>query len=140
MQKQGFVPKVRVTDRLRSQLRRSRSSRSRGGRYLLAILSVIVFGAPLLLRAEPQSIGGPILGFIPDAGGTAVRRVIGIPGASALGERLELGLDIRGATISPRQDFAIASPGADGQTVVIDIAAEPPVVTPVAGAHPGAEL
>jgi hypothetical protein len=107
---------------------------------IIAILSIGAFGGPLLLRAEPQFIGGPILGFIPDAGGTAIRPVLGIPGASVLGERLELDVDIRGAVISPRQDYAIASRLADAQAVVIDVGADPPAVTPVTGVHPGVEL
>jgi hypothetical protein len=103
------------------------------------MLSISVLGGPLLLAA-PQFVGGPVLGFIPDAGGTAIRPVIGIPGASVLGNRLALDADIRGAVISPKQDYAIASRAADEQTVVIDIAADPPVATPVTGTHPGAEL
>jgi hypothetical protein len=114
-------------------------SKSMCTRWMLAMWSISVLGGPLLL-AVPQFIGGPILGFIPDAGGTAIRPVIGIPGASVLGERLALDADIRGAIISPKQDYAIASRAADAQTVVIDVAADPPVVTPVTGTHPGAEL
>jgi hypothetical protein len=103
------------------------------------MLSICVFGGPILL-AEPQFIGGPVLGFIPDAGGTGIRPVLGIPGASVQAKRLTLDAEIRGAIISPNQDYAIASRAADAQTVVIDVAVDPPVVTPVAGAHPGAEL
>jgi len=94
----------------------------------------------MLFAFAPQVIGGPMLGFIPDAGGKAIRPVIGIPGASMLGQRLELDDEIRGATISPKQDYAIGLSMADAQTVVIDVAAQPPVETPVTGAHPGAEL
>jgi len=112
------------------------SSESIGTRLIIAILGVAVFSAPLRLRAAPQFIGGPILGFIPDAGGTAIRPVLGIPGASMLGKGLELNVDIRGATISPKQDYAIASRVADAQAVVIDVAADPPQVTPVTGVHP----
>jgi len=112
--------------------------------YACLITAILVlcigFSAPLRLMAASQFIGGPVLGFIPDDGGTAIRLVVGIPGASILGQRLELDVDIRGVTISPKQDYAIASRVADAQTVVIDVAADPPVVTPVTGAHPGAEL
>ena len=106
---------------------------------LALFLTMNVFGGALL-PAAPQFIGGPVLGFMPDADGTAIRPLMGIPGASVPGESLSLDADIHGAIISPKQDYAIAFRVADTQTAIIDFSANPPVATPVAGANPGAEL
>src|SRR6266480_1379354 len=95
-------------------------------------IGILVLIAPLALGAAPQFIGGPVLGLISDSGGTAIRPVIGIPGASMLGKPLELEVEIQGAIISQKQDYAIASRATDGQAILIDMAAEPPAVIPVA--------
>src|SRR2546421_9030504 len=91
-----------------NKVRMRLSSEPIHARLIIAVLCIAVFCAPIRLKAAPQFIGGPVLGFIPDAGGTAIRPVLGIPGASILGERLELTVDIRGALISPKQDYAIS--------------------------------
>jgi DNA-binding beta-propeller fold protein YncE len=109
-------------------------------RLTLFVLAIVVFSAPLHISAAPQFIGGPVLGFLPDQNGTVIRPIMGIPGASIPGQPLSLSDDIVGAAISPRQNYAIASRSTDAQVVVIDFAAEPPVVTAVIGASSCAGL
>jgi hypothetical protein len=90
---------------------------------------------------EAQShLMGPSLGFTPDNSGTAIRPIIGVPGASLLADRLQLETEIRRALISPKQDFAIAARTEDAQFVVIDLRADNPTVQPPAGSHAGADL
>ena len=90
---------------------------------------------------EAQShLMGPSLGFTPDNSGTAIRRIIGVPGASLLADRLQLETEIRGALISPKHDYAIAVRTEDAQFVVIDLRAGSPTVEPPAGSHAGADL
>src|ERR1051325_4595189 len=96
-------------------------------------LAIVVLSSPLQISAAPQFIGGPILGFLPDQNGTVIRPIMGIPGASTPGQPLKLSVDILGATISPRQDYAIASRSADAQVVVIDLTADPPAINAVSG-------
>ncbi|HEY1340646.1 MAG TPA: hypothetical protein VGF59_24210, partial [Bryobacteraceae bacterium] len=55
------------------------------------------------------SVGGPISGVVFDRGAGALRPILGIPGASLLGDGFDLGYEIRSAAIAPRQDFAIAT-------------------------------
>src|SRR5690349_20438774 len=88
-------------------------------RLILFVLVIVVLSAPLHINAAPQFIGGPILGFLPDQNGTVIRPIMGIPGASTPGQPLKLSVDILGAAISPRQDYAIASRSTDAQVVVI---------------------
>lgn len=88
-------------------------------RFLACLICLgIVSGS---VQAQVPTLQGPILGFIPENDGTAIRPVIGIPGASLLGERLQFELKFRGAAISPKQDYAIATSTEDGHAVVIDL-------------------
>jgi hypothetical protein len=89
-------------------------------------------------QAQWATVNGPTLGFTSDNAGTAIRPIIGIPGASLLAERLPLETNIHGAGISPRQDYAIAVRTEDGQVIVIDLQAGG--ISTVAGTHSGADL
>jgi hypothetical protein len=84
------------------------------------------------LQAQTQALTGPLLGFTPDSDGTAIRQIIGIPGASMLGNQLQIAVNIRGVLISPKQDYAIAIRG-DGQFVVIDLRTSAPEIKDIAG-------
>ena len=82
---------------------------------------VLCLSAAPCLEAQSPSIQAPILGFIPDAAGSGVRPIFGVPGASSVGDRLQFEIDIRDAVISPNQDYAIAVRNDDAQAVVIDL-------------------
>lgn len=55
-----------------------------------------------------SDIAGPVSGYVYDAPAHAVRPVLGILGASTIGEPLDFGFGIRLAAISPAQDYALA--------------------------------
>ena len=105
--------------------------------YLLRIVCIIsILSTSIILHAQSQSvINGPLLGFIPNTDGTVIWPVIGIPGASALGNPLDFGMDLAGTVISPKQDYAIAMRIRDRQIVVVPLAASELGVMPVAGTH-----
>lgn len=77
-----------------------------------------------------QSLKGPAIGFIPNAEGTVISPVIGVPGASALAAPILLDVNIRAAVVSPKQASAIAVRAEDGQVVVVDL--ENAAVRPIA--------
>jgi hypothetical protein len=106
----------------------------------IGVLIAASSGVPAILQAQSSGISGPILGFIPDGAGTSIRPILGIPGASILGNRLPLDVDIRGAVLSPKQDYAIAARGEDAQVIMIDLADSATVVRPLPISHPGADL
>ena len=105
-------------------------SRNILGVALLAI-SVAVAGA-----GQSNPIRGPVLGFTPNAEGTALWPMLGIPGASMLVSRVELADAIEGAVVSPRQNYALAVKRENGQVVLIRLTATPPTLTPITGPRP----
>jgi hypothetical protein len=77
--------------------------------------------APLCLNA--QAVRGPVLGFVSDAAGTAVRPLIGVAGASGVGDRLALNVGVRRVHISPTQDYVLALLNESKAVALIDLTA-----------------
>src|SRR5262245_41157374 len=50
----------------------------------------------------------PSIGYVLEPEALALRPILGTPGASMFGPRLELGVNLRRAWVSPRQSFALA--------------------------------
>src|SRR5690349_5241118 len=88
------------------------------------------------LPAQSLTLSGPTLGFTADDGGTTIRPILGIPGASILADRMQLASDIRGATVSPKHDYALAARAQDAQVVIIDLTSGS--MNTIAGTHMGA--
>jgi WD40 repeat protein len=65
----------------------------------------------LALQAQTSQISGPVSGYVFDGAARALRPILGIPGASLLGDPVNFGFDITSAFVAPRQDaaFVIAS-------------------------------
>src|SRR5262245_51467250 len=67
--------------------------RTQGMRFLASFLCMgLIAGS---LQAQSPTIIGPALGFVPDLGGTGIRPILGIPGASLLVDRLQLETEVR---------------------------------------------
>jgi hypothetical protein len=86
--------------------------------------------APLCVQA--QAIRGPVLGFIPDGAGTAVRPLLGVPGASSVGDRLALNVAVRRLQVSPKQNYVLGVRNDDKAVVLIDLAATTLAARPLA--------
>jgi hypothetical protein len=99
-----------------------------------SLLTAVMAGA---MTPASDPVGGPALGFSPNAAGSIVWPILGIPGASMLGHRLALESEIRGAVVSPRQDYMIAIRAEDGQPVLRQLISEPYANTPIEGARRG---
>jgi hypothetical protein len=86
---------------------------------------LFVFGcvAASLLPAQPGRVAGPSSGFVFDSSSSALRRILGVPGASVLGDPLQLGFDVASAYIAPGQDSALVV-AADGALHFVRLSAE----------------
>ncbi len=91
-------------------------------------------------QAQPAIVNGPTLGFTSDDAMTSIRPILGIAGASILGDRLQLDTNLRVVTISPKHDYAIAARVDDGQIVVVDLRGDTPLSSAVTGTHPGGDV
>ena len=108
-----------------------RFSRNLLGVGLLAVWTAVTAAGP----SDP--IRGPVLGFTPNAEGTVLWPILGIPGASMLGSRVALPEAIEGAVVSPRQNYALAAQRENGQIVLIRLNSSPYDVSPITGPRPG---
>ncbi len=72
-----------------------------------SLVSLLCLAAPLAL-AQQGRVEGPIAGYVFDGQAQALRPVLGIPGASLLGDPVNLGTGLASAAVSPRLDSVIA--------------------------------
>ncbi|PWU07170.1 MAG: hypothetical protein C5B51_10585 [Terriglobia bacterium] len=70
-------------------------------------LSILIALPVLLIEAQPGRINGPVTGYVFDNSARALRPILGLPGASLVGDPLALGFDVATAFVAPRQDAAI---------------------------------
>jgi hypothetical protein len=106
-------------------------------RFLKSLASICFIGAVAAagnVQGQSPIINGPILGFTANEGGTAIAPIIGIPGASLLANPLQLDMNIRGAVVSPKQDYALAVSADGGQVVFIDLTSGTPISS-ISGEH-----
>jgi len=100
--------------------------------------------APVLAAASEDpapasAISGPILGWVFDRSVGGVRPILGVPGASILGEVLDLGFEMTRATVSPGQDYIVAVAGESREVVLVRIKRGAIAVGVLPGVSPGAD-
>lgn len=66
---------------------------------------------PLQDPSTLSIVSSPVLGFVFDSAAHGLRPIAGIPGASLLGQPLDLGFDVADAAVSPQQDYILALAG-----------------------------
>jgi hypothetical protein len=97
---------------------------------------IFLLGAAVsALWSNDGGVGGPVSGFVPDRGRSALRAIEGLPGAARLGARVRLPFAVSSAAISSRQDFALIVP-AEGDArpaLVRGLRAETPGVRAIEG-------
>jgi hypothetical protein len=84
-----------------------------------------------------MSLSGPMLGLVFDESKQGLRPILGIPGASCLGNIWVMGREIRRAWISPLQDYALAESKSDGNIVLVSFGKGSIVVRPIQGVPAG---
>jgi len=109
-------------------------------RLTIALLLIVVSGSALATPLQTEGFRGPILGFTPNSVGSVIWPILGIAGASRLGDRLVLDTEIHGAIISPKQDYALAVRIADARPVLIHLADDPPATSAVLSMDIAADL
>jgi len=80
--------------------------------------------------AAQSTLTGPSLGLVYDSAAQAIRPILGIPGASTAGKRIDLGFRITSAAIAPSHTYALAvSP--DGSLRLVTFTLGRPSVQPI---------
>lgn len=77
--------------------------------------------APLMFGQQGK-VQGPVAGYVFDSGAHAVRPILGIPGASILGDPVDLGFSAIRAAVSPAQEAVLAI-AADGSLHAFQLSA-----------------
>jgi hypothetical protein len=106
------------------------------------LLLQMVMAVLLVSVAAAQSgpaLSGPTLGLVFDSSQSALRPIRGIPGAATLGDPVIPGLALASATVSPRQDYALAVQALDSSVVLVRAGAEVSS-RGVSGSRPGPAL
>jgi len=65
------------------------------------------FAVAIFAQALPGQIAGPVSGFVFDRSARGLRPVLGIPGASVLGDPIDFGFAVASVFVAPRQDSAV---------------------------------
>ena len=68
-----------------------------------------VFAVAALPVCAQSGIAGPVSGYVFDRSASALRPILGIPGAALLGEGLDVGSQITAAYVAPGQNWALAA-------------------------------
>jgi hypothetical protein len=105
-------------------------------KWLLQIVPAVLL-ASVAAAQTGTALSGPTMGLVFDASQSALRPIRGIPGAATLGDAVNPGFALASATVSPRQDFALAL-RADDSSVVLALAGGGSAAVP--GARPAPAL
>ena len=105
--------------------------------WLLLVMAVAL--ADVAAAQTGTALTGPSMGLVFDSSQSALRPIRGIPGAATLGDPVNLGFPLASATVSPRQDFALALRADDSSLVLVRPGAEISS-TPVPGVRPAPSL
>ncbi len=84
-------------------------------------------------------VSGPSMGLIFDPSQSALRPILGMPGAATLGGPVNPGFAISSAVVAPRQDYALAVRANDSSVVLVRTGAEVTSAA-IAGARPAPAL
>lgn len=73
------------------------------------VCAVSLICLPGLVAAQTSQISGPVTGYTFDAAAHGLRPILGIPGASLLGEPLNFGFEAASVAVAPHQDAAFVT-------------------------------
>ena len=83
--------------------------------------------------------GMPSVGYVFEPEGGALRPILGMPGATILGARVELGMNVKRAWISPRQSYVLAEVEGLEEVILLDIQRGAQATKPLLNVPPGAD-
>lgn len=107
-------------------------------KWLLQIALALLFAGVVAAQAG-TALSGPTMGLVFDSAKSALRPIRGIPGAATLGDPVNIGFPLASATVSPRQDFALALRADDSSLVLVRAGAQVSS-TAILGARPAPAL
>jgi hypothetical protein len=107
-------------------------------KWLLQIVPAVLL-AGVAAAQTGTSLTGPTMGLVFDSSQSALRPIRGIPGAATLGDPVNLGFPLASATVSPRQDSALALRADDSSVVLVRNGAQISAAA-VPGARPAPTL
>jgi hypothetical protein len=82
-------------------------------------MEMAVLLAGVAAAQSGTALSGPTMGMVFDSSQSALRLVRGIPGAASLGDAVNPGFALASATVSPRQDYALALRTDDSSVVLV---------------------
>jgi DNA-binding beta-propeller fold protein YncE len=100
-------------------------------KLVLSFTALLTSVSPSLLAQQGQ-VAGPVSGYVFDRQAHALRPVLGIAGASVLGDAVSFGLSVSAAYVAPAQDSAVVV-GADKSLHLFQMGAGATKETPVNG-------
>jgi hypothetical protein len=68
---------------------------------------VLTAAGAAFLAAQQGRLAGPLAGYVFDRQSQALRPILGIPGASTMGDPINIGFAVADAYVAPRQDAAV---------------------------------
>jgi len=71
--------------------------------------------------ATPGLFGTPSIGYVFEPEAQALRPILGTPGAALFGAKVERGMNVRRAWVSPRQSFALAEVEESRELMLLDL-------------------
>ncbi|HEY2019042.1 MAG TPA: hypothetical protein VGH38_36300 [Bryobacteraceae bacterium] len=77
------------------------------------VLTFVCVAVPLL-PGQQGNVGGPTSGFVFDSAAHALRPILGIPGASSLGDPVGFTFDVASVAVAPNQDSAFVTAAEGG--------------------------
>jgi hypothetical protein len=83
--------------------------------------------------------GTPSVGYVFEPEAQALRPILGMPGATILGARVDLGMNVRRAWVSPRQNYVLAEVEGLPELILLDIQRGPQATRPLSTPR-GADL
>jgi hypothetical protein len=110
--------------------------------WIWSVPAILCLGMAALAQDPPASINGPVLGFVADSNGSAIKPIRGVLGAAVVDQPQVLGSspEIINAFISPKQDYALANLSQTGETVLIRPALDSMPMSPLNAVHIGANV
>lgn len=85
-------------------------------------------------KAEPGLAGRAVVGYLATNSGTGIQPIVGVTGASRVGEEIDFGLALGAAAVAPAGGYGIGVAAETGEVMVLDLA--PERVTAVLDAPP----
>ena len=104
-------------------------------RTLLVLSAIAMLLTPSMAEAQ---LTGPILGYTLDAEESSIRIIHGIPGASVVGDRLNVDIKIAKAAVSLERDYALAVSDEKTLTLITNLS-RVPAASPLVGVYGGVD-